>query len=192
MPVKNSILRGHIDLIPTRSDFEYMEQRPDASQQPAETVHDNMTHLEEERPHLRRYALSLARDADDAEDLVQDCLVRALDKADSFEEGTHLRRWLFTILRNLHIDRRRRQSRRGIDLPLNDWEPALSRPASQEDRIELNDVLSRFETLRECDREILRLSVFEGLPHDAIAERMNVAVGTVKSRLSRARATLER
>jgi RNA polymerase sigma-70 factor (ECF subfamily) len=167
-----------------------MEQDRDAASTATEPVHDDMSRLEEERPHLRRYALSLARDVDDAEDLVQDCLVRALDKADRFEEGTHLRRWLFTILRNLHIDRRRRRARRGVDVPLNDWEPAASRPPAQEDHIELNDVLARFESLRECDQEVLRLSVFEGLPHDAIAERMDVAVGTVKSRLSRARDAL--
>lgn len=146
--------------------------------------------LEAELPHLRRYALSLTRDADAADDLVQDCMLRALDHADRFEAGTHLRRWLFTILRNLHIDRGRRVQRRGVHVELTEGGPSDSRPANQESRIELMDVAGRMRDLRADERRALHLSVFRGLPHEAIAERTGVAVGTVKSRLSRARRAL--
>lgn len=143
-----------------------------------------------ELPHLRRYALSLARDPEVAEDLVQDCAVRAIAKEEQFVPGTHLRRWLFTILRNANIDRQRRGARRGVHVPLSDWHAATHQPARQEGRLALEDVRRQIGRLRPCDREVLRLSVFVGLSHEEIAGRLGIAIGTVKSRLSRSRAAL--
>lgn len=146
--------------------------------------------IRNELPHLRRYARSIARDPDDAEDLVQECLVRALSRESGFRPGSHPRRWLFTILRNISIDRHRRRARRGIHVPLADWQAPLRRPPAQEDRLALLELGRRMDELRPCDREVLRLSVFDGLSHREIAERMDIAVGTVKSRLSRSREAL--
>jgi len=147
-------------------------------------------HIHEELPHLRRYAHSMTRNTDDAEDLVQDCIVRAISKEDQFEPGTHPRRWLFTILRNMNIDRHRRSARRGVHVSVADWHEETHQPPAQEDRMALVDLKDRIDELRPCDRKVLYLSVFAGLRHEQIADRMDIAVGTVKSRLSRTRAAL--
>jgi RNA polymerase sigma-70 factor (ECF subfamily) len=141
-------------------------------------------------PDLRHYALSLTRDPVEAEDLVQDCLVRAIDRRHHFEPGTHLGRWLFTILRNLHVDSCRKRRRRGVQVTWDEAMPATSRPPSQEHWIELMDVARSLRELRPCDRDILMLCTFSNLSQREIATRLNVAEGTVRSRLSRARAAL--
>lgn len=147
--------------------------------------------LPKELPHLRRYALSLARDRAAADDLVQDTVLRAMERSHQFQPDTHLRRWLFTILRNASIDRARKVQRRGPEHELGDVsEAATARPATQEAQLALSEVMSRIGELDASHRRILRLSVFEGLDHATIAARMEIAVGTVKSRLSRARAKL--
>ncbi len=147
--------------------------------------------IADELPHLRRYALSLARDAALAEDLVQDTALRAIERADGYAPDTHLRRWLFTILRNASIDRGRKAARRGPQLELDEaGEGALARPPAQEDSLALDEVRRRIEWLAPGERRIIRMSVVEGLAHAEIAERTGVAVGTVKSRLSRVRAKL--
>ena len=146
--------------------------------------------IEQELPHLRRYARSLTRNPADTEDLVQDCLERALSHIDQFEPGTDLRRWLFTILRNIHIDGRRRDSRRGHHVPIEDWHRESHTPAPQYFHLRVKEVEDRIDELRGCDRKIVLLSVFTDMKHEAIAKQMNIAVGTVKSRLSRARRAL--
>ena len=146
--------------------------------------------FEAELPHLRRYAMSLTRDSEKADDLVQDCAVRALSRTRQYKDGTHLRRWLFTILRNINIDGHRRTARRGIHVPVEDHANDVKQPASQEDHLELRQVGERIGELRPCDRKILYLSVFTDLAQDQIARRMEIPVGTVKSRLSRARQQL--
>lgn len=146
--------------------------------------------IQEEIPHLRRYAGALTRNRADMEDLVQDCLERALARQQQFRPGTDLRRWLFTILRNLHIDGRRKAARRGHHLPIEDWNGETATPESQYFHYRLGEVEARMRQLRPCDRRVVLLSVLSGLSHDGIAQRMNVATGTVKSRLSRARRAL--
>jgi RNA polymerase sigma-70 factor (ECF subfamily) len=146
--------------------------------------------LRDRLPDLRHYALSLTRDPVEAEDLVQDCLVRAIDRRHHFEPGTHLGRWLFTILRNLHVDSCRKRRRRGVQVPWDEAMPATSRPASQEHWIELMDVARALRGLRPCDRDILMLCAFSSLSQREIATRLNLAEGTVRSRLSRARTAL--
>lgn len=151
---------------------------------------DIRARFESEIPHLRRYAQALTRDAVNADDLVQDCLERAWSRIDQFQTGTELRRWLFTIMRNLHIDDRRRHARRGPHVPVEEWFHEMHRAPSQETYLELRDVERRIGELREGERDVVMLSVFGGLQHEAIAARMDIAVGTVKSRLSRARRVL--
>ncbi len=146
--------------------------------------------LEDELPHLRRFARSLTRDPDWAEDLVGECLLKALERNDRFEPGTHLRRWLFTIMRNLAIDAHRKGQRRGVHLSVDDMQDSLSRPPSQEDHMRLREVEVMIGDLEVNQREVLALSVVSSLDHAGIADRLGVAVGTVKSRLSRARARL--
>lgn len=152
--------------------------------------HNFSSQLKAELPHLRRYAISLTRDGDKADDLVQDCVVRALSRSEQYQDGTHLRRWLFTIVRNINLDGQRRNTRRGVHVPVEDHANDMKQPATQEDHMELRQVEERIDELRPCDRKILYLCVFSDLAQDQIARRMDIPVGTVKSRLSRARQQL--
>lgn len=146
--------------------------------------------IQDEIPHLRRYAGALTRNRADMEDLVQDCLERALARQEQFRPGTDLRRWLFTILRNLHIDGRRKSARRGHHLPIEDYNGEAATAGAQYFQLRLGEIEQRMRALRPCDRQVVLLSVFSDLSHDGIAQRMHVATGTVKSRLSRARRAL--
>lgn len=141
-------------------------------------------------PDLRNYAMSLTRDSVEAEDLVQECVLRAIRRRHQFEPGTHLRRWLFTIIRNIHLDACRKRKRHGTHVELNDAQPPISRPPSQEHWMQVLDVAREIDELRPCDRDVLLLSAFSRLSQKEIADRLNVAEGTVRSRLSRARAAL--
>ena len=142
-------------------------------------------------PHLRSYALSLTQDQTEASDLVQDCVLKALEKRHQYQEDTHLRRWLFTILRNLYLDQWRQRTRRGTHVSVEDCPQAsLSHPASQDDWMELRNCRRELGKLGSYDRAILLLSVFSPMSHKEIAATLNVAEGTIRSRLSRARAHL--
>lgn len=141
-------------------------------------------------PQLRRFALSLTGPANShlAEDLVQDCLERALRRLDQFDVGTNLEAWLFTILKNLYIDQLRRSKRRTAgQISLDDEDVQLGQPASQPVRVELRRTISAMSALRPCDRRALKLAVVDGKPYAQIARELGIAEGTVKSRISRAR-----
>ncbi|SDE12003.1 sigma-70 family RNA polymerase sigma factor [Kordiimonas lacus] len=146
--------------------------------------------LETEFPHLRRYAQSLTRDRSDAEDLAQAAIVRALTRAHQFKAGTNLRGWLFTILKNIHIDRQRKAARQGPKVAYEDWYQETQCAPTQEKHIEMSEVADRLQDLKKDQQKVIKLSVFDGLDHQEIAKKMNVAVGTVKSRLCRARRAL--
>jgi RNA polymerase sigma-70 factor (ECF subfamily) len=146
--------------------------------------------IAEEIPHLRRYAHSLSRHADDGDDLMQTALERALRHIHQFQPGTGMRRWLFTIVRHAHIDERRKHARRPRHCSVDDYGAEPAGPAGQEHHVELEEVVRRLGTLRATDRFIVRLSAVEGLPQKEIADRLGVATGTVKSRLWRARQAL--
>ena len=142
-------------------------------------------------PHLRAYARGLCGDVHAADDLVQDTLVRALRAWDRFTPGTDLKAWLFTILHNRHRTvrgRGRRMDEVGVD------DPGLfgSVPAFQEGRAELPAFKAAFARLAPSHREVLVLWAVHGLPYERIAEVVGCNVGSVKSRMSRARTTLRR
>jgi len=152
---------------------------------------DILRQLEQEIPHLRRFARFLARDADLADDLVQDCLTRAVANLESWQPGTNLRAWLFVILRNVYINELRRGSRNAtVELP-PDHGGAPSAPGGQEINLTLRDLQAAFDRLSEEHREILVLVAIEGLQYEEAAAILNIAVGTVRSRLSRARVALK-
>jgi RNA polymerase sigma-70 factor (ECF subfamily) len=146
--------------------------------------------IEMEIPRLRRFARYLVRDADRADDVVQECLLRAIDRVDTWQPGTNLRAWLFTILRHCHIDevRRARHYPLVADAACNGH--AASIPESQELRVTLGEIQDAFLRLRDEHREILLLVVVEGLDYQEAADILGVPVGTVRSRLSRARQAL--
>jgi RNA polymerase sigma factor (sigma-70 family) len=146
--------------------------------------------IEKEIPRLRRYARALTRDVSAADDLVQDCLTRALGKAHLWREGTDLRAWLFTILHNQHVNRVRRTIREGISVNAEDVEWALVAPSSQFARVELRELGAALDRLPEEQRQVVLLVGLEGLRYEAVAEIMGVPVGTIRSRLSRGREAL--
>jgi RNA polymerase sigma factor (sigma-70 family) len=133
-------------------------------------------------PALRRYARALARDADIADDLVQDTLVRAL-RSERLFLGGDVRSWLYTILTNLNKNRRRSLARRPQFMPLLDNNPDASGTEA-----EGRDIARALATLVEEQRSVLLLVMLEGLSYREVADIQGVPIGTVMSRLARARA----
>src|SRR5260221_9719796 len=133
-------------------------------------------------PALRRYARALARDADSADDLVQDTLVRAL-RSERLFLGGDIRSWLYTILTNLNKNRRRSLARRPQFMPLLDNNPDASGTEA-----EGRDIARALATLVEEQRSVLLLVMLEGLSYREVADIQGVPIGTVMSRLARARA----
>jgi RNA polymerase sigma-70 factor (ECF subfamily) len=143
-------------------------------------------------PYLRRYARALVREVAAADDLVQECLARALAKQHLWREGTNLRAWLVTILHNLYINEIRRNVRAGTAVELSDAEPLLSRPADQEKPLELRDLERALARLPEGQRALIALIALEGMAYQEAATMLGMPVGTVRSRVSRARCALRR
>ncbi len=144
-------------------------------------------------PALRRYACALLRDSQEVDDLVHDCLVHALDKLHTRRDEGDLRAWLFAILHNLFISRTRRQKARGRTEPLdtvNDSATAVS--ANQDEHMAADDLVRVLDTLPEEQRNVLLLVAVGDLSYAEIAHVTGVPVGTVMSRLSRARERLRR
>lgn len=141
-----------------------------------------------EIPSLRRYARFLARDPDLADDLVQEALTRAVGAADSFQLGTNIRAWLFTILKNVV----RNSARRGRHSPVQSGDfidtAARSDPADQPDaHLELTSLATAIDTLPPSFKQVLLLCGVEGFLYEEAATVLDVPVGTVRSRLFRAR-----
>jgi len=155
-------------------------------------VSDIHRSIEAEIPRLRRYARALARDMTAADDLVQDCLARALSKLHLWQEGTDLRAWLFTILHNQYVNQVRRAVREGTAVGLSETEPLLTRAPQQGRRLELRDLERAMTKLPEEQRAVILLVGMEGMRYEEVAEILDVPVGTVRSRLSRGRDALRR
>lgn len=141
-------------------------------------------------PHLRRYARVLLGDPDSADDLVQDCLARAIDRGESWQPGTNLRAWLFTILHNLFIDGKRRYAARPKLVSIDGQVASMSRPPNQTDTIELKILEAALNELPEEQHVTVLLVGLEGFTYEEASAVMGVPVGTVRSRLSRAREAL--
>jgi RNA polymerase sigma factor (sigma-70 family) len=142
-------------------------------------------------PSLRRYARALLRDRNAADDLVQDCLERAIGRWHQRRTDGDVRTWLFAILHNLAVSRLRQDASRGRHLPIDAIdEGSMSRPPQQEDAMRYAEVLKRIGELPEDQRSVLLLVAVEDLSYGETARVLNVPVGTVMSRLSRARERL--
>jgi RNA polymerase sigma-70 factor, ECF subfamily len=146
--------------------------------------------IEEEIPRLRRYARALTRDVNAADDLVQDCLTRALSKVHLWQKGTDLRAWLFTILHNQYVNHVRRAVREGSAVGLSASEPLLTTAPNQGKRLELRDLERAIAKLPEEQRAVLLLVGLEGMRYEEVAAVLDVPVGTIRSRLSRGREML--
>ena len=146
--------------------------------------------FEAEIPRLRRYAQALTRDATAADDLVQECLTRALSKLNLWREGTDLRAWLFTILHNQYVNHVRRSVRIGALVEFDEAGPVMSQSARQEKRLELRDLDRALGQLPAEQRTVILLVGLEGMPYAEIGAVLGIPVGTVRSRLSRGRQAL--
>ncbi len=138
---------------------------------------------------LRAFAISLSGSISLADDLVQEALLRAWSKSDRFQPGTSLRAWLFTILRNIYYSNYRKRSRE-----VQDSDGACARrltvPGDQESHLDLEDFRKALAKLPAEQREVLTLIGASGLSYEEAAAICEVEIGTIKSRLSRARSKL--
>ena len=151
---------------------------------------DFLTRLEAEIPALRRYARTLMRDDDRASDLVQDCVERALSRRHLWRRPFSLRGWLFRIMHNIHANDMRATGRRPANFPLDAVaEPGV--PPEQFTHVEVTEALEAFERLSEEQREVLLLIAVEGFTYRQAAKALGIPVGTVVSRVVRARERLK-
>lgn len=140
-------------------------------------------------PALRAFAWSLSHNGSDADDLVQDTLIKAWTNKEKFEPGTNLRAWLFTILRNTYytnVLRRRREVRDET----GEYANGLRAPATQDWSIAMHALQEALQQLPDEHREALILVGAAGLSYEEAAEICGCALGTIKSRVNRARARL--
>ena len=138
-------------------------------------------------PRLRRYARALVGDRASADDLVQDTLERAWAKLHLYRRGTDLRAWLFTVMHNVHVNKVR--SARATD-PLEDEMPELAQRAAQGDALVVRDLDRAIARLPAEQRTVLLLVALEEMSYDQVARALGIPIGTVMSRLSRAREKL--
>jgi RNA polymerase sigma-70 factor (ECF subfamily) len=140
-------------------------------------------------PNLRAFAMSLSGNADRADDLVQETVMRAMAHIDSFTPGTNMAAWLFTILRNLFRSQYRKR-RREVEDPDGSYLASLKMPPEQFGRLEFKELIEALTKLPDVQREALLLVAASGFSYDEAAAICEVAVGTIKSRVSRARQLL--
>jgi RNA polymerase sigma-70 factor (ECF subfamily) len=152
---------------------------------------DFRAQLASELPYLRRFGRALAGDPALADDLVQDCVERALIKSHLYDPSRPLRAWLYAVLRNLFISGLRREGRSPVIKTVDDLvgnEGSVK--ASQEERMSVSLVAEALDRLPPQHREVIVLVGLEEMSYRDVAEIIGVPVGTVMSRLSRARSSL--
>ncbi len=163
---------------------------PNSSNPILGAITDTRVEVLEYIPQLRRYARFLFGGPDQVDDLVQDCLVRAIERGHRWQPGTNMKAWLFTILHNLFIDHKRRYASRPRLLSIDEQRPQMSWPPNQIDSIELKNLELSLNALPDSQRIAVLLVGLEGFTYKEASTVMNVPVGTVRSRLSRGRQTL--
>ena len=138
---------------------------------------------------LRAFAVSLCGDRDRADDLVQETLFKAWNHIDSFKEGTNLKAWLFTILRNTYFSERRKRKREVEDAD-GKYAARLAGAPEQHGHMDMKDFHAALNLLPADQREALILVGAAGFSYEEAAEISDCAVGTIKSRVNRARTRL--
>ncbi|WP_425352345.1 sigma-70 family RNA polymerase sigma factor [Mesorhizobium sophorae] len=141
---------------------------------------------------LRRYARSLTRDSTDAEDLVHDALVRAYERRATFRSSGNLRAWLLSIVHNTFIDKMRSRKSDAARLEQAGYLADGSTPAPQEHSVRLAQVREAFFSLPQEQRSALHLVAIEGLSYQQAADASGVPLGTLMSRIGRARDALRK
>ncbi|HVJ54278.1 MAG TPA: sigma-70 family RNA polymerase sigma factor [Aliidongia sp.] len=176
------VCRGRIDSTIGQSFFE--------SRDHVSYIDEFKRDLVETLPHLRSFAHLLAREHALAEDLVQDTMVRALAHHDQFRPGTNLKGWLIIILRNRFFNEMRRSSRKS-EITVEHQDQLVVVDGGQEACIEMRDFRTAFRDLPQAQRQALALVGTNGLSYDEAAKIAGCPIGTMKSRVSRARLELQ-
>ncbi len=187
-------MKGSAEQAPSRAPDRGREHAEGAATPPAAVAArsetgDNGEGLVQHIQALRRYASVLVGNHADADDLVQEALKRALTYLDRDREIENLRGYLFTVLHNVRNDTLKKQARMGTQVPVEDT-PLVSGGASESDRMACNQVIQAMQQLTEEHRQVLLLVGVEGMSYRAAAEILGLPLGTVMSRLNRARAAL--
>jgi RNA polymerase sigma-70 factor (ECF subfamily) len=151
---------------------------------------DFLTDLESCIPSLRRYARTLERSADAADDLVQDCLERALTRRHLWRGGASLRPWLFRIMHNLHANQVRARRVRPEQRTIAETDPVPEIPEGQTAHVALREMQAALAALSQDQRRVVLLVALEGLSYQEVATVLDVPIGTVMSRLFRGRERL--
>lgn len=150
---------------------------------------DPRDELQEHLPAMRAFAISLTRNNATADDIVQDALVKAWTNIDRFERGSNMRAWLFTILRNTYYSTYRKSKREVADVDGVFTKNVAEKPA-HDGHIQMAEFRRALDTLPVEQREALLLVGASGFSYEEAAEMCGVALGTIKSRINRARAQL--
>jgi RNA polymerase sigma-70 factor (ECF subfamily) len=153
---------------------------------------DFLDEITQSVPALRRYAHALTHDREAADDLVQDCLERAIRKKALWRPDGPLRPWLYRVLLNVWRNNLRSRIRRPAQVPIDDVAEQLVVPATQIGRVALTEMARAIEKLSPDHREALLLVAVEGLSYAEAAEVLGIPLGTLMSRLGRARTALAR
>ena len=148
---------------------------------------DEAKRLIELIPRLRRYARALVGERSSADDLVQDTLERAWAKLHLYRRGTDLRAWLFTVMHNVHVNRIRATR---LNDPLEEEMPELAARSTQPDALLVRDLDRAIARLPADQRAVLLLVTLEEMSYEEVARTLGIPIGTVMSRLSRAREKL--
>ena len=144
-------------------------------------------------PRLRRICQSMAGNPADGDDLMQATVERALARSEQFQQGTRVDSWMFRIAQNLHIDNARAARRRGTAIPVEDIHGLAGDDgrAITESRSELAAVQRALDSVPDDQRAAFLLVVVEGMSYRDAAEALDVPIGTIMSRIARARARIE-
>lgn len=142
------------------------------------------------RTSLHRFSMKLTHNHSDADDLLQSTLLRALEKKDMFEDGTNLFRWSSRIMFRLFVTEHRRKTRFETQYDPEDWISGLCDAPRQEEITDLSLTHSALRRLSRQQREIIALTCIHGMKYGEVARVLHIPVGTVRSRLARARLAL--
>ncbi len=181
---------SHLELPPGVSLQPHFRSVDAASVVEAEIVDERRRAIVEEIPRLRGYARALVWDRDAADDLVQDCLERALSRMASWTAGDTPRRWLFTIMHNLFIDQLRRTRRNARAMATMSETIDMVAASPQADRLVSVDVFSALQQINPERRAALVLVAVEGLSYDDAGKALGIPAGTLTSRIARGREEL--
>lgn len=146
--------------------------------------------LNEHLPKLKSHAVAMTRDPNDADDIVQECVKRAIMYIHDGSQIRNMQAYLFMILNNVYMDELSRRKKCGTTVDIETMENTISSPPSQIPHMECLDLSRAFAQLSPDQRKVVQLVSVNGMSYRAAAKQLHVPIGTVMSRLNRARAAL--